>query len=121
MLTLLIKGGRVINPALQQDEVCDILIENDKIKEIGRDIQAPEAQIYDAEGLIVAPGFIDMHVHLRQPGQSDKEDMKSGTRAAAAGGITCIATMPNTSPVIDKAIIVEGVKYKAEKEECNQK
>ena len=58
---LLIKGGRVINPALQQDEVCDILIENDKIKEIGRDIQAPEAQIYDAEGLIVAPGFIDMH------------------------------------------------------------
>ena len=116
MLTLLIKGGRVVNPALQQDEVCDILIENDKIKEIGRDIQAPEAQIYDAEGLIVAPGFIDMHVHLRQPGQSDKEDMKSGTRAAAAGGITRIATMPNTSPVIDKAIIVEGVKYKAEKE-----
>lgn len=101
---------------MNQDEVCDILIEDGKIKEVGQNIIAAGAQVYDATGLVVAPGFIDMHVHLRQPGQSEKEDMGSGTRAAAAGGITRVATMPNTSPVIDKAVIVDGVRYKAEKE-----
>ena len=115
-LTLLVKGGRVVNPAMNQDEIADILIENGKIIEIGSNLQADGATVYDASGLVVAPGFIDMHVHLRQPGQSEKEDMGSGTRAAAAGGITRVVTMPNTSPVIDKAIIVEGLKYKAEHE-----
>ncbi|SKA13659.1 dihydroorotase [Megasphaera cerevisiae DSM 20462] len=116
MLTLLVKGGRVINPAVQQDEICDILIENGKIKAVGANLAADGAEIYDASGLVVAPGFIDMHVHLRQPGQSEKETIASGTRAAAAGGITRIATMPNTKPVIDKAILVDGMKYKIERE-----
>lgn len=116
MLTLLVKGGRVVNPAMNQDEICDILIEDGKIKEIGKDLPAGTGEVYDADGLVVAPGFIDMHVHMRQPGQSEKEDIGSGTRAAAAGGITRVATMPNTKPVIDKSIIVEGLKYKAEKE-----
>lgn len=117
-MTLLVKGGRVINPAVGQDEICDILIEDGKYKQIGKDIQADGAEIYDAAGLVVAPGFIDMHVHLRQPGQSGKETIQTGTRAAAAGGITRVATMPNTSPVIDKAIIVDGMKYKIEHEAC---
>lgn len=115
-MTLLVKGGRVINPALNQDEVCDILIENGKIKAMGNDIDSKGADVFDASGCVVAPGFIDMHVHLRQPGQTAKETVLTGSRAAAAGGITRVATMPNTKPVIDKAIIVEGMKYKAEHE-----
>lgn len=115
-MTLLIKGGRIINPAVQQDGICDILIENGKIKEMGINLNVPDAEVFNAAGLVVAPGFIDMHVHLRQPGQSAKETVGTGTRAAAAGGICRVATMPNTNPVIDKAIIVEGMKYKAEHE-----
>jgi dihydroorotase len=115
-LTLLVKGGRVINPAAQQDEICDILVEDGKIKAVGNHLDETGAEIFDASGLVVAPGFIDMHVHLRQPGQSAKETVATGTRAAAAGGITRVATMPNTNPVIDKSIIVEGMKYKAEHE-----
>lgn len=115
-MTLLVKGGRVINPAQQQDEVCDILIEDGKFKQIGKDLTAAGAEVLDASGLVVAPGFIDMHVHLRQPGQSGKETIASGTAAAAAGGITRVATMPNTKPVIDSAIIVDGMKYKIAKE-----
>lgn len=116
-LTLLVKGGRVVNPAAQQDEVCDILIEDGKFKAIGKDLPtAGVDDVFDATGLVVAPGFIDMHVHLRQPGQSGKETIATGTRAAAAGGITRVATMPNTKPVIDSAIIVDGMKYKIQKE-----
>ena len=116
-LTLLVKGGRVVNPAQNQDEVLDILIEDGKIKQIAKKIAKPKnAKMFDAKGLVVAPGFIDMHVHLRQPGQTAKEDFASGTRAAAAGGITRVATMPNTNPVIDKAIIVDGMRFKADKE-----
>ena len=116
-LTLLVKGGRVINPAMQQDEICDILIENGKIKEVGANLTADKAEeVFDASGLVVAPGFIDMHVHLRQPGRSGKETIETGTQAAAAGGITRVATMPNTKPVIDSAIVVDGLKYKIEHE-----
>ena len=114
-MTLLVKGGRVVNPAMQQDEICDILTENGKIKEVGANLSADGAEIFDASGLVVAPGFIDMHVHLRQPGQSGKETIETGTKAAAAGGITRVATMPNTKPVIDSAIIVDGMKYKIER------
>lgn len=87
-LTLLVKGGRVINPAMQQDEICDILIENGKIKEVGANLTADKAEeVFDASGLVVAPGFIDMHVHLRQPGQSGKETIETGTQAAAAAAL----------------------------------
>lgn len=115
-MTLLVKGGRVINPAMGQDEVCDILIKDGKFANIGQDLSADGAEVLDAKGLVIAPGFIDMHVHLRQPGQSGKETIASGTAAAAAGGITRVATMPNTKPVIDSAIIVDGMKYKIAKE-----
>ncbi|ERT59677.1 dihydroorotase [Megasphaera vaginalis (ex Srinivasan et al. 2021)] len=115
-MALLVKNGRVINPALQTDDICDILIDDGKFQAVGKHLQADGAVVFDASGLVVAPGFIDMHVHLRQPGQSGKETIASGTQAAAAGGITRVVTMPNTDPVIDKAIIVEGLKYKAERE-----
>ena len=101
-MTLLVKGGRVINPAMQQDEICDILIENGKIKEVGANLTADKAEeVFDASGLVVAPGFIDMHVHLRQPGQSGKETIETGTQAAAAGGITRVAPCltPNRSSI----------------------
>ena len=78
-MTLLVKGGRVINPALNQDEVCDILIENGKIKAMGNDIDSKGADVFDASGCVVAPGFIDMHVHLRQPGQTAKETVLTGS------------------------------------------
>ena len=119
-LTLLVKGGRVVNPAVNQDEICDILVENGKIKAIAQESSSRWSGKYMISGLVVAPGFIDMHVHLRQPGQSAKETVITGTQAAAAGGITRVATMPNTNPVIDKAILVEGMKYKAEHEERRQ-
>ena len=105
-MTLLVKGGRVINPAVQQDEICDILIEDGKIKSIGKQLNAEGADVYDASGLVVAPGFIDMHVHLRQPGQSGKETIQTGTQAAAAGGITRVATMPNTNLASKSKLLV---------------
>ena len=98
------------------DEVIDILIEDGRIVEIGSGLVAKDAEEFDAEGLIVAPGLIDMHVHLREPGLEAKEDIYSGTRAAAAGGFTTIACMPNTKPVIDNAILVSGLLQRAQTE-----
>ena len=112
-MKLLIKGGRVINPGKQFDGVCDLLIEDGKIVEIGNDLSSEGAEIVNAEGKVVAPGFIDMHTHLREPGQESKEDFESGSKAAAAGGFTTIATMPNTRPVVDEAITVNGLKQRA--------
>lgn len=115
-MKLLIKGGRIINPAKDFDAIGDILIENEKIIQIGSDINVPDAEVFPAAGLVVAPGFVDMHVHLREPGLEAKEDIASGTRAAAAGGITTIACMPNTKPVIDNAILVAGIAQRAQLE-----
>ena len=103
-MKLLLKSGRVVNPATNFNDMVDILIEDEKIVKIGADLQSDDAEIFDATGLIIAPGLIDMHVHLREPGQEAKEDIGSGTRAAAAGGITTVACMPNTSPVIDNSV-----------------
>ena len=115
-MKLLIKGGRIINPAKDFDAIGDILIENEKIIQIGSDINVTDAEVFPAAGLVVAPGFVDMHVHLREPGLEAKEDIASGTRAAAAGGITTIACMPNTKPVIDNAILVAGIAQRAQLE-----
>ncbi|SEP33452.1 dihydroorotase [Propionispora vibrioides] len=115
-MKLLIKGGRIINPAKDFDAIGDILIENEKIIQIGSDINVTDAEVFPAVGLVVAPGFVDMHVHLREPGLEAKEDIASGTRAAAAGGITTIACMPNTKPVIDNAILVAGIAQRAQLE-----
>ena len=96
--------------------MVDILIEDEKIIKIGADLQSDDAEIFDATGLIIAPGLIDMHVHLREPGQEAKEDIGSGTRAAAAGGITTVACMPNTSPVIDNSVLVQGIAQRAQQD-----
>ena len=112
----LIKNGRVVDPSQNIDEVLDILVEDGKIASLGIDLEAADAEVYDASGLVVAPGLIDMHTHLREPGLEAKEDIVSGTQAAAAGGITTVACMPNTKPVIDNSIIVTGIKDRAARE-----
>lgn len=117
-MKILIKGGRVMNPATGFDSVCDVYIIDGIIEKIGADITEQADKVIDATGKIVAPGLIDMHTHLREPGQEYKEDIKSGTRAAAQGGFTSVACMPNTSPVLDNAPLVEFVKNKAAKEGC---
>lgn len=114
-MKLLIKGGRVIDPANGIDEVTDIFVENGKISEIGvnPDLEGVEMQIIDATGKVVTPGLVDMHVHLREPGQEYKEDIESGTKAAAMGGVTSVACMPNTDPVVDNEAIVSYIVEKA--------
>lgn len=108
-MRLLIKNGRVIDPASNVDETLDILIDRGKIVEIKPKIEGDGSKIIDASRLVVAPGFIDMHVHLRQPGQEDKETIKTGSLAAAKGGFTSIACMPNTAPVNDSRGVTEFI------------
>jgi dihydroorotase len=115
---LLIKSGRVIEPATGGDDVADILVEDGKIKKIAKDIQTQSQTIIDAKGKIVLPGLVDMHVHLRQPGREDKETILTGTKAALAGGITSILAMPNTTPVVDSKETVNLVKEIIDREAC---
>lgn len=114
-MKLLIKGGQVIDPANDINDVMDILIEDGKIIKIAADLSAADCHIINANGKLVCPGFIDMHVHLREPGFEYKEDIASGTRAAAAGGFTTICCMPNTDPVIDNAAVASFVRERARK------
>lgn len=110
---MIIKGGRVIDPLAKRDEVLDIKIENGKIVEIAKDIEASSGneEIIDARGKIVVPGLIDVHVHFRDPGQTHKEDLVTGSQAAIAGGFTSVVQMANTSPKIDsKEKIIEHYK-----------
>ena len=100
-MKILIKGGRVVDPANNLDKVCDILIENTKISRVALNIKAEAEEIIEASGKIVLPGLVDMHVHLREPGREDKETVESGTLAALSGGITSLLAMPNTHPAID--------------------
>ena len=112
----LIKGGRVIDPANNIDKIADVLVEDGKIAAVGENLSADGAEVFEAEGKIVAPGLIDMHVHLREPGQEAKEDFASGSRAAAAGGYTRVATMPNTKPVIDNSALVKAMQKRAQED-----
>lgn len=114
-MSLLIKNGRVIDPSSRTDETLDILIENGKIKAISPRIDLKEAEIIDASRLVVAPGFIDMHVHLREPGEEHKEDIATGSLAAARGGFTSICCMPNTRPPNDNSGITEYIITEARK------
>ena len=114
-MKLLIKNGRVIDPSSHTDETLDILIDNKKIVDIKPKITSKDARIIDASRLVVTPGFIDMHTHLREPGFEDKETIQTGSLAAAAGGFTTIACMPNTSPVNDTRGVTEYILSEAKK------
>ena len=115
MSQLLIKNGRVIDPASATDTLADILVRDGVIAAAGANIDAPGAEVFDATGLIVAPGFIDMHVHLREPGFEHAETIETGARAAAAGGFTSICSMPNTLPVNDSATVTSYIVERARK------
>jgi dihydroorotase len=109
---LLIKNGRVLDPASKTDAIRDVLLDGETISEIaapGKISRANGAKVFDATGLVVAPGFIDMHVHLREPGQENSETIETGTKAAAHGGFTAICCMPNTRPVNDNASITRFI------------
>lgn len=112
-MRLLIKGGRIIDPAYRTDQTSDLLIEDGLVAQIGPDLKAPWAEVIDAAGLVVAPGLVDIHVHLREPGFEYKETVETGCAAAAHGGITTVVAMPNTKPVTDSPEIVESVRRKA--------
>src|SRR5881275_2170982 len=109
---LLIKNGRVIDPASKTDTALDVLVDAETIKEVapaGKIVTPQNAEVFDASGLIVAPGFIDLHAHLREPGQESSETIETGTRAAARGGFTAVCCMPNTKPVNDNASVTRFI------------
>jgi dihydroorotase len=113
-MKLLLKGGRVIDPANGRDGAFDVLVEDGRIARVGRDLPVDGAEVFDVKpGWLVVPGLIDIHVHLREPGQEHKETVASGTASAVAGGFTAVACMPNTDPVNDHAGITEFVLKKA--------
>jgi dihydroorotase len=116
-MSLLLRGGRVIDPANSLDVVQDVLIADGKIERLGRSLEAPPgAEVVDARGKIVCPGFIDIHVHLREPGYEYKETVATGTRAAAAGGFTAVCCMANTNPVNDNGAVTDYILAKAKVE-----
>ena len=116
-MKLLIKGGRVVDPSQGLDAVMDVLIENEQIAALGEHLTADDVtEVIEADGLVVAPGLVDLHVHLREPGQEAKEDIITGTKAAVAGGFTTIVPMANTNPAIDSAIIVSGLQERIRRE-----
>ena len=110
----LIRGGRLIDPEQGIDAMRDVLIENGFVAWIGEHVDPDGARVVDAQNAIVAPGFIDMHVHLREPGQTHKETIATGTAAAVAGGFTAVACMPNTEPALDSAANVSEVVRRAD-------
>ncbi|MCX6968299.1 MAG: dihydroorotase [Verrucomicrobia bacterium] len=117
MITTLLRNGRVIDPANQRDEIADVLLVDGRIADPAT-AHGKKFEEIDCTGLVVAPGLIDIHVHFREPGQSAKETIGSGAKAAAAGGFTSVVCMPNTSPAIDSASVVGWVKDKARAEAC---
>jgi len=116
MPKLVIRNGRVIDPATKLDAIRDVFCVNGYVAEVGEKLRATGAQEFDASGLVVAPGFIDMHVHLREPGFEYSESIESGSRAAAAGGFTSICCMPNTSPVNDSPTVTSYIVDRAKRD-----
>ena len=117
MNSLLLTGGRVVDPANHFDSPADVLIVDGKISAVGKNLPAPEGiERFDAGGKIVCPGLIDLHVHLREPGQTAKENLATGTAAAARGGFTSVVCMPNTAPAIDTAGTVALIRERATRE-----
>ena len=118
---LLIKNGRVMDPKSGLDQVCDVLVEGKKIVKIGQNLEAADAQVLDASGLVVAPGLVDIHVHFREPGQTHKEDIHTGALAAAAGGFTTVVMMANTNPTISTVETLQEVLESASRENIHIK
>src|ERR1035438_3177577 len=114
---LLIKNGRVLNPATNTDALMDVLVDGERIAEVAEpdklSERAKDAEIFDAAGWIIAPGFIDIHSHLREPGQENSETIETGTRSAARGGFTAVCCMPNTKPVNDNASVTRFIMDRA--------
>lgn len=118
---MLVSGGRVVDPASGLDAIADVLVVEGKVAAVGPDLRGqcpPDAEILDARGLVVAPGLIDIHVHFREPGQTKKEDVQSGSRCAVRGGFSTVVCMPNTSPAIDNAGTVALIQDSAAKAQC---
>lgn len=115
MARTLLRGGRVVDPAGGLDGAADVLVEDSLIEEVGPRLAAPGAEVVDCDGLVVAPGLVDLHTHLREPGREDAETVETGTRAAALGGFTAVCAMPNTEPVADHLAVVLEVMARAEK------
>jgi dihydroorotase len=114
-MPIVIRNGRVIDPASNTDRIADVLIVDAQIAGVAPNISGhgPKVEVFDATGMIVAPGFIDMHVHLREPGFEHAETIESGSRAAAAGGFTSVCCMPNTKPVNDSAMVTSYIVERA--------
>lgn len=117
-MSLLIKGGHVLNPATGMDEIADVFVEGERVSQIGVDLAVTADETVDAAGCYVMPGFIDLHVHFRDPGLTHKEDIFTGMQAAAHGGYTTVLAMPNTKPVADQAEVIRFVSEKAASGEC---
>ena len=115
MPDLLIKGARVIDPLQGRSEALDVLVSRGRISEVGKGIPAKDREVIEAEGRILAPGFLDLHVHLREPGREEAETLESGLNAALRGGFTAVCCMPNTQPPLDNPAVIEGVYRKARK------
>ncbi|HTD82156.1 MAG TPA: amidohydrolase family protein, partial [Gemmatimonadaceae bacterium] len=116
MKPLVLRGGTLIDPSQRLNVVGDLLIADGVIADSGRGIDAPDgAEVIDCDGLIVSPGFIDVHCHLREPGREDVETIATGARAAAAGGFTAVCAMPNTDPVTDNQAAVGFIVRQAQR------
>jgi len=113
---LVVRGARVLDPAKGVDAVLDVRVDGGTIAELGADLDANGHRVIDGAGLVLAPAFVDPHVHLRTPGREDEEDIRSGTRAAAAGGYCAILAMPNTDPVVDSAAVLGSLRERARAE-----
>ena len=109
MTKLLFKGGRLIDPAAGVDETADVLVDRGRIAEVGGGLSSEGAEVLDIAGAVICPGFVDLHVHLREPGREDEETVESGSAAAARGGFTAVTAMPNTDPVCDNAAVADKV------------
>lgn len=115
-MTILIKEGRVLDPETKRDEICDVLIDGDRITRVDSGIETEAERVINARGCYVMPGFIDLHVHFRDPGLEYKETLTTGGRAAVKGGVTTVCAMPNTKPVIDNGVKVKEVMERAKRE-----
>ena len=104
------RAARVVDPAGGRDEIADVWVRDGRVASVGDDAPSGDAEALDCEGLVLAPGLVDLHTHLREPGREDKETVETGSRAAAAGGFTAVSPMANTDPVADNAAVIHEVR-----------